>query len=52
MATMAGILFDLDGVFYVGNEPVPGAVDTLEWFRQRDIPRSVKILMQLPDGNI
>jgi len=35
---MAGVLFDLDGVFYVGNEPVPGAVDTLEWFRQRGIP--------------
>jgi len=35
---MAGVLFDLDGVFYVGNEPRPGAVDTLEWFRQHDIP--------------
>ena len=35
---MAGVLFDLDGVFYVGNEPVPGAVEALEWFRQRGIP--------------
>jgi len=38
MSTMAGVLFDLDGVFYVGNEPVPGAVEALEWFRQRGIP--------------
>lgn len=38
ISNMAGLLFDLDGVFYVGNEPVPGAVDTLEWFRQRGIP--------------
>ena len=35
---MAGILFDLDGVFYVGEEAVPGAVETLAWVRDFNIP--------------
>jgi HAD superfamily hydrolase (TIGR01458 family) len=35
---MAGVLFDLDGVFYVGGEAVEGAAMALDWFRRRDIP--------------
>ena len=33
-----GILFDLDGVFYVGEQVIDGAVATLEWVRRQDIP--------------
>ncbi|MEW8428355.1 MAG: TIGR01458 family HAD-type hydrolase [gamma proteobacterium symbiont of Ctena orbiculata] len=35
---MNGILFDLDGVFYVGDQAIPGAAETLDWVRQRHIP--------------
>ena len=35
---MRGILFDLDGVFYVGDTPVPGAPETLAWVRKNAIP--------------
>jgi phospholysine phosphohistidine inorganic pyrophosphate phosphatase len=35
---MHGILFDLDGVFYVGDTPVPGGADTLAWVRAHAIP--------------
>ena len=35
---MRGILFDLDGVFYVGDTPVPGGADTLDWVRSNAIP--------------
>lgn len=35
---MPGILFDLDGVFYVGEEAVPGGADTLDWVRREGIP--------------
>jgi len=33
-----GILFDMDGVLYVGDQGVPGAVETLEWCRAQRIP--------------
>lgn len=35
---MPGILFDLDGVFYVGDQAIPGGVETLAWVRHRQIP--------------
>ncbi|MBT2970913.1 MAG: haloacid dehalogenase [gamma proteobacterium symbiont of Ctena orbiculata] len=35
---MRGILFDLDGVFYVGERAIPGAAETLDWVRQQQIP--------------
>lgn len=35
---MKAILFDLDGVFYQANQPIPGAVETLSWVRQQKIP--------------
>jgi HAD superfamily hydrolase (TIGR01458 family) len=35
---MPGILFDLDGVFYVGDAPVTGAAEVLDWCRQEKIP--------------
>jgi len=34
---MPGVLFDLDGVFYVGDDPIPGAAGALEWIRRRGI---------------
>ncbi len=35
---MPGILLDLDGVLYVGDEPVPGAAGTVAWLRRHEIP--------------
>lgn len=35
---MRGIVFDLDGVFYVGDRAIPGGAETLEWVRQQEIP--------------
>ena len=33
-----GVLLDIDGVLAVSWEPLPGAVETLAWLRDRDIP--------------
>lgn len=35
---MRAILFDLDGVFYVGNQLIKGALDALHWCDKNDIP--------------
>lgn len=35
---LRGILFDLDGVIYVGERLIEGAVQTLEWVRSQRIP--------------
>jgi phospholysine phosphohistidine inorganic pyrophosphate phosphatase len=35
---MPGILFDLDGVFYVGDQAVPGGAETLAWVRRQGVP--------------
>ena len=35
---MSAILFDLDGVIYVGNSPIPGARDALDWVNEKGIP--------------
>lgn len=35
---MRGLLLDLDGVFYVGDDPVPGAVETAQWLRRGQVP--------------
>jgi phospholysine phosphohistidine inorganic pyrophosphate phosphatase len=35
---MKAILFDLDGVFYVGEQPLAGARETLDWVRAQGIP--------------
>lgn len=32
------LLFDLDGVLYVGEQAIPGAVETLAWVREQAIP--------------
>jgi phospholysine phosphohistidine inorganic pyrophosphate phosphatase len=32
------ILFDLDGVFYIGDQPIPGAAECLQWVRRERIP--------------
>lgn len=33
-----GVLLDLDGVVYVGDEPVPGAAETVEWLAGEGVP--------------
>ncbi|MFC6287426.1 TIGR01458 family HAD-type hydrolase [Nocardioides sp. GCM10027113] len=35
---MRGLLLDLDGVLYVGDEPVAGAAQAVGWFREHDVP--------------
>lgn len=35
---MSAILFDLDGVIYESNEPIAGASDTINWFKNNNIP--------------
>jgi HAD superfamily hydrolase (TIGR01458 family) len=32
------VLLDLDGVLYVGDSPVPGAADAVDWLTREDIP--------------
>lgn len=34
----ASILFDLDGVFYLGDQPISGAADTVAWVEEHGIP--------------
>lgn len=38
MEPIKGILFDLDGVLYIGDKVIEGAQSTLAWCRQRNIP--------------
>jgi phospholysine phosphohistidine inorganic pyrophosphate phosphatase len=33
-----GLLLDLDGVVYLGDSPVPGAVDVVDWLTREGIP--------------
>ena len=35
---MAAILFDLDGVLYENDQPIAGGSDTIDWFRDQNIP--------------
>lgn len=35
---MKAILFDMDGVLYVGDRPIAGASETLDWARRQGIP--------------
>jgi len=35
---MRGVLLDLDGVVYVGDQPVHGAAGTIDWLAGEDIP--------------
>ncbi len=35
---MQGILFDLDGVLYNADEPIPGATEAVAWVRRKGIP--------------
>ncbi len=34
----SGILFDMDGVLYQGDTPIPGAVEVIEWCEDKNIP--------------
>jgi phospholysine phosphohistidine inorganic pyrophosphate phosphatase len=33
-----GVLLDLDGVVYIGDQPVPGAAETVEWLAREGVP--------------
>ncbi|HSR06979.1 MAG TPA: TIGR01458 family HAD-type hydrolase [Bryobacteraceae bacterium] len=35
---MQAVLFDMDGVLYNSEEPIPGAAETLAWLRERRVP--------------
>lgn len=35
---MQAVLFDLDGVLYVGGDVIPGAAEAVHWFQSHDIP--------------
>ena len=35
---MKGILFDLDGVFYIENQLIPGGIECLNWLQEQEIP--------------
>lgn len=36
--TPRGLLLDLDGVFFVGDQPVPGGAEVVAWVRERGLP--------------
>ena len=36
--SIKGVLFDIDGVLYVGKEVIPGAIETVAMLKQRSIP--------------
>ncbi|MGR0318139.1 TIGR01458 family HAD-type hydrolase [Agromyces sp. ZXT2-3] len=36
--SLRGVLLDLDGVFYVGDAPVPGGAETVAWLVEAGIP--------------
>ena len=38
MAKIKGFLIDLDGVLYVEDRVIPGAVETVNWLRQQAYP--------------
>lgn len=38
MAGIRGFLIDIDGVISTGNDPVPGAVDTISWLQEEGYP--------------
>ena len=35
---MRGVLFDMDGVLYNSDRPIPGAVEAVGWVRERAVP--------------
>ncbi|MEW6412344.1 MAG: TIGR01458 family HAD-type hydrolase [Candidatus Zixiibacteriota bacterium] len=37
-SNIKGLLFDLDGVLFVGDEPIDGAAETLAYLREKNIP--------------
>ena len=37
MKSIKGVLFDLDGVFYVGDKLIPGGNETLAWLRAQGL---------------
>ncbi|KAA3636064.1 MAG: TIGR01458 family HAD-type hydrolase [Calditrichaeota bacterium] len=37
MQNIKGVLFDLDGVLFIGDKPIDGAIDTLDYLREKNI---------------
>ncbi|MFA4647595.1 HAD-IIA family hydrolase [Pyrococcus kukulkanii] len=35
---MIGIIFDMDGVLYRGNKPIPGAKEVVEFLKEKNVP--------------
>ena len=35
---MKGVLFDLDGVFYIEQQLIDGGIECLQWLNERQIP--------------
>ena len=44
---MIGLLIDLDGVLYQGDQPVTGGKETIQWLRQQKIPHLFLVLILL-----
>ena len=38
MDNIKGFLIDLDGVLYIEDQVIPGAVETVNWLRQQGYP--------------
>ncbi|MFZ5979130.1 MAG: TIGR01458 family HAD-type hydrolase [Candidatus Zixiibacteriota bacterium] len=38
ISNLAGLLLDLDGVLYVGEQPIKGAVETVRYLKNKNIP--------------
>ncbi|MGH2637026.1 MAG: TIGR01458 family HAD-type hydrolase, partial [Actinomycetota bacterium] len=38
MSRFDGVLLDIDGVLTVSWEPLPGAIEAVEWLREHRIP--------------
>ena len=36
--SIKGFIFDLDGVFYISNQLIPGAIETLDFLNEKNIP--------------
>jgi HAD superfamily hydrolase (TIGR01458 family) len=37
-SNIQGLLCDLEGVIYVGNQPIPGAIDAIRWVKAQNLP--------------
>ena len=52
LANIAGYLIDLDGTVYVGDQPIPGAIDTINRLRDSGIPLRIADLEAELQGGV